>query len=100
MDGLKAYTPSKDVEMMDREGVAVSMLSCTTPSVWFGDPAETRRMARPANISRVYRSAGSRRMSYALSIAKTRCEFCQDSRADDAKRFTVEPVSLPWAQRP
>jgi hypothetical protein len=40
VDGLKAYTPSKDVEMMDREGVAVSMLSCTTPGVWFGDPAE------------------------------------------------------------
>ncbi|HTD42590.1 MAG TPA: hypothetical protein VK687_00345 [Bryobacteraceae bacterium] len=77
MDGLKAYTPSKDGEMMDREGVAVSMLSAP----------------RPACGSAI-------RRSYALSVAKTRCEFCHDSRADDAKRFTVEPVSLPWAQRP
>lgn len=49
VDGLKVYTPAKDVENMDREGVAVSMLSCTTPGVWFGDPAETRRLAREMN---------------------------------------------------
>jgi predicted TIM-barrel fold metal-dependent hydrolase len=49
LDGLKNYTPAKDIEAMDREGVATSMLSCTTPGIWFGDPAETRRLARDMN---------------------------------------------------
>ena len=49
LDRLKDYTPAKDLETMDREGVAVSLLSCTTPGVWFGDPDETRAMAREMN---------------------------------------------------
>lgn len=46
---LRPYTPAKDLEDMDRDGVAVSMLSCTTPGVWFGDPDETRSLAREMN---------------------------------------------------
>src|SRR5271155_1386396 len=34
---LKSYSPAKDVELMDQEGVATCMLSCTTPGIWFGD---------------------------------------------------------------
>ena len=49
LDRLKDYTAAKDLETMDREGVAASMLSCTTPGVWFGDPEETRAMAREMN---------------------------------------------------
>ena len=49
LDRLKDYTPAKDLETMDREGVAASMLSCTTPGVWFGDPEETRALAREMN---------------------------------------------------
>lgn len=43
------YTPAKALEDMDRGGVAVSLLSVTTPGIWFGDKAETRRMARELN---------------------------------------------------
>ena len=46
---LRPYTPAKDIEDMDRDGVATSMLSCTTPGVWFGDPEETRDLAREMN---------------------------------------------------
>lgn len=49
LDRLKDYTPAKDLETMDREGVAASLLSCTTPGVWFGDPEETRAMTREMN---------------------------------------------------
>jgi predicted TIM-barrel fold metal-dependent hydrolase len=43
------YTPAKAIEDMDRGGVAVSLLSVTTPGIWFGDKDETRRLARELN---------------------------------------------------
>ena len=46
---LKPYTPAKDLEDMDRDGVAASMMSCTTPGIWFGDPDETKMLAREMN---------------------------------------------------
>lgn len=51
LDRLKDYTFAHDIEEMDRDGVATSMLSCTTPGVWFGDPEESRRLARDLNES-------------------------------------------------
>jgi hypothetical protein len=46
---LRPYTTAKDLEDMDRAGVAASMLSCTTPGIWFGDPEETKALARDMN---------------------------------------------------
>lgn len=43
------YTPAKAIEDMDRGGVAVSLISITTPGIWFGDKQETRRLARELN---------------------------------------------------
>ncbi len=43
------YTPAKAIEDMDKGGVATSLLSVTTPGIWFGDKAETRRWARELN---------------------------------------------------
>ena len=34
---------------MDKDGVATSMLSCTTPGIWFGNPDETASLARDMN---------------------------------------------------
>jgi 6-methylsalicylate decarboxylase len=45
----KDYSPAKDIEVMDRDGVAASLISCTAPGVWFGDPEEARRLARELN---------------------------------------------------
>lgn len=45
----KDYSPAKDIENMDRDGVATALLSCTAPGVWFGDPDEARRLARELN---------------------------------------------------
>jgi predicted TIM-barrel fold metal-dependent hydrolase len=42
-------TAAKSLEDMDRNGVATSILSLTTPGVWFGDAAEARRLARELN---------------------------------------------------
>ena len=43
------YTPARAIEDMDRGGVATSMISITTPGIWFGDLEETRRLARREN---------------------------------------------------
>jgi 6-methylsalicylate decarboxylase len=45
----KNYSPAKDIEMMDHDGVATSLISCTAPGVWFGDPDEARGLARELN---------------------------------------------------
>jgi len=46
---LIEWTPQKSVEDMDKGGVATSILSISEPSVWFGDDAAARKMARECN---------------------------------------------------
>jgi predicted TIM-barrel fold metal-dependent hydrolase len=46
---LKDYSPAKDIEDMNGQDVTTSMLSCTTPGAWFGDPEETSRLTREMN---------------------------------------------------
>src|SRR5215467_10717035 len=43
------YTPARAIEDMDRGGVSMSMITITTPGIWFGNLEETRRMARQEN---------------------------------------------------
>jgi predicted TIM-barrel fold metal-dependent hydrolase len=45
----KDYSPAKVVEFLDKQDVATAVLSCTTPGIWFGDPDETRGLARDMN---------------------------------------------------
>ena len=50
---FKDWTPGKSIEQMDEASVATSMLSITTPGVWFGDKESTveatRRLAHDCN---------------------------------------------------
>ena len=43
------YSPAKAIEDMDKGGVQASMLSITTPGIWFGAADETKRLARELN---------------------------------------------------
>jgi len=43
------WTPAKCIEAMDRDGVATSIVSTSEPSVWFGDDAAARKLARECN---------------------------------------------------
>jgi predicted TIM-barrel fold metal-dependent hydrolase len=43
------YSPAKAVEDMDKGGVQASMISITTPGIWFGAAEETKRLARELN---------------------------------------------------
>ncbi|MFM9972300.1 MAG: amidohydrolase family protein [Burkholderiales bacterium] len=46
---LLDWSPAKSMEDMDRAGVATSVLSITTPGLWFGEAGEARRLARLCN---------------------------------------------------
>jgi predicted TIM-barrel fold metal-dependent hydrolase len=46
---LMEWTPAKAIEDMDRDGVATSITSTSEPSVWFGDNAAARKLARECN---------------------------------------------------
>jgi predicted TIM-barrel fold metal-dependent hydrolase len=46
---LMEWTPAKCIEAMDRDGVATSIVSTSEPSVWFGDDAAARKLARECN---------------------------------------------------
>src|SRR5712691_1328946 len=46
---LMQWTPEKALEDMDKDGVATSMVSTSEPSVWFGDDAAARKLARECN---------------------------------------------------
>ncbi|MFM9971891.1 MAG: amidohydrolase family protein [Burkholderiales bacterium] len=43
------YSPARSIEDMDKGNVETSYISITTPGIWFGDLAETRRLARREN---------------------------------------------------
>jgi predicted TIM-barrel fold metal-dependent hydrolase len=43
------YSPAKAIEDMDKGGVQASMVSITTPGIWFGAAEETKRLARELN---------------------------------------------------
>ena len=43
------WTAAQSLEDMDRGGVAAAMVSITNPGLWFGDRAQTARVARACN---------------------------------------------------
>ncbi|HEV8412232.1 MAG TPA: amidohydrolase family protein [Bryobacteraceae bacterium] len=47
--GQPAWSPAQSVEEMDKGGIATSVLSVSSPGVWFGDVQEGRRVARIVN---------------------------------------------------
>ena len=46
---LKNWKPSQAIEAMDKDGIAVSVLSVSTPSTWLGDTAASRTFTREVN---------------------------------------------------
>ena len=45
----RAWTLARSIEDMDRAQIATAVLSITNPGTWFGNAADTRRLARTCN---------------------------------------------------
>ena len=45
---ISQWTPQQSLDAMDRDGIATSIVSIS-PSLWFGDIAATRKIAREWN---------------------------------------------------
>ncbi len=43
------WTPEKSLALMEAHDIAASILSFTSPGIWFGDPKETQGLARQCN---------------------------------------------------
>ena len=48
-DRLMKWQPGQAIEAMDQGGIATSVLSIATPSIWLGDAAASRVLARECN---------------------------------------------------
>jgi len=46
---VPSWTAESSLKVMRRNGIATSVLSLSTPGVWFGDDGEARRLAREVN---------------------------------------------------
>lgn len=47
--GFPEWTPGHSLAVMEAEGIATTILSFTSPGIWFGDIAQTRDLARRCN---------------------------------------------------
>ena len=44
-----SWTPATSIEQMDKYGIATSIVSITTPGIWFGNVDQTKHLARLSN---------------------------------------------------
>ena len=65
----KDYTPSRNLEDMDKAGIATAMVSPTAPSVWFGDVEESRHAAREINEYAAAKMVGNYKGRFGLFAA-------------------------------
>jgi len=49
IDVIRKYSVARSLELMDQGNVDTAYLSVTTPGIWYGDIAQTRRLARELN---------------------------------------------------
>src|ERR1051326_1230396 len=46
---LPTWTPAQSIEEMDKGGIKTSILSLSSPGVWFGDPLQAHNLTRIVN---------------------------------------------------
>ena len=66
VNNFRNYTPQRNIDEMDKAGVATAMLSPTAPAVWFGDVEEARKAARELNEYAAAKMVGDFKGRYGL----------------------------------
>jgi predicted TIM-barrel fold metal-dependent hydrolase len=69
LNAFRNYTPSRNIEEMDKAGVATAMLSPTAPATWFGDAEEARRATRDLNEFAAAKMVGDYKGRFGLFAA-------------------------------
>lgn len=85
-----AWSPERSLEMMNRRGIDKALLSLSSPGVWFGDDAESRRLARRCNdyAASLMRDHAPRFGAFAtLPIPNVAGSLDELTRALDSLRF-------------
>jgi predicted TIM-barrel fold metal-dependent hydrolase len=62
----KDYTPTRNLDEMEKAGIATAMLSVTAPGAWFGDVQEARRVAREMNEYAAAKMVGDHKGRFGL----------------------------------
>jgi 6-methylsalicylate decarboxylase len=60
------YSPAKNLDAMDKAGIATAMLSPTAPGVYFGDAQEARKIAREMNEYAAQKMVGAYKGRFGL----------------------------------
>jgi predicted TIM-barrel fold metal-dependent hydrolase len=63
---FRNYTPARNIEEMDKAGVAVGMISPTAPAAWFGNVEQARKIAREMNEYAAAKMVGAYKGRYGL----------------------------------
>src|SRR5215470_4218044 len=69
LNAFRNYTPARNVEEMDKAGVATAVLSPTAPATWFGNVEETRRATRDLNDFAAAKMVGEYKGRFGLFAA-------------------------------
>ena len=69
LNAFRNYTPARNIEEMDKAGVATAMLSPTAPATWFGNVEEARRATRDLNEFAAAKMVGEYKGRFGLFAA-------------------------------
>src|SRR5215813_12529353 len=69
LNAFRNYTPNRNIEEMDKAGVATAMLSPTAPATWFGNVEEARRATRDLNEFAAAKMVGDYKGRFGLFAA-------------------------------
>jgi predicted TIM-barrel fold metal-dependent hydrolase len=69
LNAFRNYTPARNIEEMDKAGVATAVLSPTVPATWFGHVEETRRATRDLNDFAAAKMVGEYKGRFGLFAA-------------------------------
>jgi hypothetical protein len=99
-DRLTNWKPSQAIEAMDKDGIAVSVLSMSTPSDWLGDPRR-RALARECNdaAAKMQRTTGPLRPFRRAAAAGHRGSCARSNTRSTRSRPTASRLTTNYIDK-